>query len=373
MEEAASELHKGRDLVTADDRSKAATLEVLEGQGDVPGASAAYQKAVKLNPADSSSRQSLARLRNARAATRGGEYDDPDKVAEFERYIREARFGEVEPLLAAYVTQERPRSSWGWYALGYSLFAQQKLGEAIQALAKSLEHDLKNAEAHKMIGRSLMIIGRFDAAELEFEEGIRLKPDSAEMHYNLGKLFSMQDNWEPARKALEAAIRLDSSYLEALLALGFALEALGDDAGAIARYERAIALNKERQGRFAGAHVSLSAYYNRTGDADKALDYARQALEIDPRSDPAWFQQAKAQEHVGRLAEAVDSLNQAIALNPRASSHYYVLAGLYRRLGKTEESRRALDSFKRLEREANELEKMRRQQRKSAAAPSGGA
>ena len=105
------------------------------------------------------------------------------------------------------------------------------------------------------------------------------------MHYNLGKLFSVQDNWEPARKALEAAVRLDPKYLEALDALGFALEALGDDAGAVARYEQAIALNQERQGRFASAHVSLSAYYNRTGDPDKALEYARQALELDPKSD----------------------------------------------------------------------------------------
>ena len=50
-----------------------------------------------------------------------------------------------------------------------------------------------------------MIIGRFDAAQVEFEQGIRYKPDSAEIHYNLGKLFSIQDNWEPARKAFEAA------------------------------------------------------------------------------------------------------------------------------------------------------------------------
>ena len=81
---------------------------------------------------------------------------------------------EVEPLLEAYVTRERPRSSWGWYALGYAYFAQQKIRDAIQALARSLELDVKNAEAHKILGRTLMIIGRFDAAQREFEEGIRL-------------------------------------------------------------------------------------------------------------------------------------------------------------------------------------------------------
>ena len=214
-------------------------------------------------------------------------------MAELERYIREARYAEVEPLLAAYV-KERPPSSWGWYALGYSLFAQQKIGESIQALAKSLQLDVTNAEAHKILGRNLMIIGRFDAAQIEFEQAIRYKPDSAEMHYNLGKLFSVQDNWEPARKAFEAAVRIDPSYLEALDALGFALEALGDDAGAVAKYEKAIALNDgAARAPSPPPHVNLSAYYNRTGDPDKALDYARQALALDPKSDRAWFQQGE--------------------------------------------------------------------------------
>ena len=360
--------------VAADDRNKTATLDVLEGRaalekGDLEGAAAKLRHAIQLRPDSTEAQSLLERVRQKQAAPA----DDPGRVAQLENYIREGRYAEVEPLLEAYVTRERPRSSWGWYALGYAYFAQQKIRDAIQALARSLELDVKNAEAHKILGRTLMIIGRFDAAQLEFEEGIRLKPDSAELYYNLGKLFSVQDNWEPARKALEAAVRLDPKYLEALDALGFALEALGDDAGAVARYEQAIALNQERQGRFVSAHVSLSAYHNRTGDPDKALEYARQALALDPRSDAAWFQQAKAQERLGRLAEAVDSLNQAIALNPRASAYYYVLANLYRRLGKAEESRKALDSFKRLEREANELEKMRREHRKNAAAPSGGA
>ncbi|MGH9160046.1 MAG: tetratricopeptide repeat protein, partial [Vicinamibacteraceae bacterium] len=101
-------------------------------------------------------------------------------------------------------------------------------------------------------------------------------------------------------------------------------------------------------------------HYNRTGHPTKALAYAGKALEIDPKSHPAWFQKAKADEREGRLEEAVDSLDQAIALNPRASSYYYVLAGVYRRLGKMDESQEALASFKRLNREAATLEKMRR-------------
>jgi tetratricopeptide (TPR) repeat protein len=401
-EEGTSELQKGRELSSADDRNQNVNLDIAEGraaldkgdldqaatkfrhaiklqpessdaqrylglvlekQGDTEGASDSYEKAVDLNPGDVAARQSLQKLLDTLAGT-----DDPARMADLEGYIRDSRFKEVEPLLTAYV-KEHPQSSWGWYALGYSLFAQQKIGESIRDLAKSLQLDIKNAEAHKILGRDLMIIGRFDAAQTEFEQGIRYDPRSAEMHYNLGKLFSMQDNWGPGRKEFEAALRIDPSYVEALDALGLAQEALGDNAGAVASYEKAIALNQAQNGKFASAHVNLSGYYNRTGDAVKGLEYARQALELDPKSDRAWFQKAKADESQGRLNDAVDSLNRAISFNTRASSYYYVLAGLYRRLGKVKESQEALEVFTRLDKESNELEKMRRSATKPAAIP----
>jgi tetratricopeptide (TPR) repeat protein len=373
-EDATAALQKGRDLVAADDRNQRAALDVAEGRaalekGELEEAAAKLRRAIELRPDSPEARRYLAqalekqgeaksRLANAAAAPVPAA-DDSTRVAELETFIRDSRFKEVEPLLAEYVKQ-RPASSWGWYALGYSLFAQQKIGESIKALAKSLELDIRNAEAHKILGRNLMIIGRFDAAQLEFEQALRYKPDSAELHYNLGKLFSVQDNWEPARKAFESALRLDPSYVEALDALGFALEALGDDAGAIQKYEKAIELNETRRGTFASAHVNLSAYYNRAGEPEKALEHARKAVVLDPKSDRAWFQKGRADERRGSLDDAVDALNQAIALNPRASSYYYVLAGVYRRLGWPDESRKALEMFKRLEQESNELDKKRR-------------
>ena len=401
-DEAAAELRKGRELASADERNQNANMDITEGhmalekghldqasakfrhalelrpesseaqhylavvlekQGDTSGASAAYQKALELNPGDLSARESIETLGEEEAVE-----DDASQVVQFENYIRERRFQEVEALLGAYVKQH-PKSSWGWYALGYSQFAQQKIAESIRALAKSLRLDIRNAEAHKILGRDLMIIGRFDAAQIEFEQGIRYRPQSAEIHYNLGKLFSMQDNWSAARKEFEVALRIDSSYVEDLDALGLALEALGDDAGAVANYQKAIALNESRKGSFASAHVNMSAYYNRTGDSQKAFDYAQKALELDPKSDRAWFQKAKADEHEGKLEDAVDSLSRAISFNPRASSYYYVLANLYRRLGKMEDSRKALDTFTRLDHETNELEKMRRSVGKPAGSP----
>ena len=360
-DEAAAELKKGRDLVVAADRTQNANLDIAEGRaalekGDLEQAAAKFRHAIQLRPDSSDAQRYLAVVEEKQG--KAGK-DDPARVAELEGYIRQGKFKEVESLLGEYV-KERPKSSWGWYALGYSLFAQQKIGDSINALAKSLELDIRNAEAHKTLGRNLMIIGRFDAAQVEFEQGLRYKPDSAEIHYNLGKLFSIQDNWEPAKKQFEAALRIDPSYVEVLDALGFALEALGDDTGALAAYRKAIALNEERKTTFSSPLVNMSAYYNRTDDPAKAVEYADRALGLDDRSDRAWFQKGRASERQGKLDEAVTSLERAISINPRASSYYYVLAGVYRRIGRTDDSQKALETFKRLERESSEFEARRR-------------
>jgi tetratricopeptide (TPR) repeat protein len=423
QQEGAAEVKKGRELSSADERNQNAEIDISEGrvavqrselqeaeakfrhalklqpnspvaqhflgialekEGDMEGAIAAYQKAVELNPGDWNSRQSVSRLKPPEASAQNSSLtglgkssntavseDDPATISQLENYYRESRFKEVESLLALYV-KEHPNSSWGWYALGYSQFAQKKIGESIKSLAESLRLNVKNADAHKILGRDLMVVGRLDAGQVEFEQAIRYAPDSSENYYDLGKLFSMQDNWQAARKQFEDAIRLQPDYVEAIDALGFAQEALDDDSGAVQTYQKAIALNEQRHGKFVSAHVNLSAYYNRTGQPAKALDYARKALELDPKSDSAWFQMARADDRQGQLQAAADSLNHAISLNPRSSSYYYVLSGVYRRLGNLNESKKALESFTRLDQENNELEKMRRNISNSRGTPHPG-
>ena len=86
-----------------------------------------------------------------------------------------------------------------------------------------------------------MIIGRFDAARVEFKQALPSQPDSAESACNLGKLFSIQDNREPARRQFEAALRIEPGDREAIVGLGFAL----DPRAARAWFQKGRALARE--------------------------------------------------------------------------------------------------------------------------------
>jgi tetratricopeptide (TPR) repeat protein len=239
-------------------------------------------------------------------------------------------------------------------------YGQQRIGDAIRELANSLKLDLNNAEAHKMLGKALMIIGRYDAALIEMQQAAQLDPRSAEIRYNLGKIYSAHDNYPLARPALEEAIRLDPDYMEAYDALGFVCEALGDDPAALANYRKSIEWNEQRAGRFVGPYINLSAYYNRIGQVDEALAYAQKAIQLDAKSDAAYFQAGKAHVRNEDWEKAAEALETATALNPAVSSYYYVLGGAYRSLGKPEQSRQATEKFQELEKRAKEFERTRR-------------
>jgi tetratricopeptide (TPR) repeat protein len=326
-------------------------------KGETADAAAAFRTALERDPRRSDIRGELDRLAGPPKTL---SVDDPSTVAALEAYFRDRRFVEVQPLLEEYL-KGRPNSSWGWYALGYSLFSQQKLGESIKALSRSLSLNVANAEAHKVLGRTLMMIGRFEVAQVEFEQGEKYDPKSAEIPFNLGRLYSIQDQYLPAKAAFERSLRNNPQYMEAHDGLGFALEALGEDEAAIAAYQRSIQLNEARAAGYATPYINLSAYYNRKGETDAALEYARKAVAVNAKADRGYFQMARAHERVGEFDAAATALNRAIGINPRVASYYYVLSTIYRRQGKLEESRGAMEKFSKLNRESDELEERRRE------------
>ena len=298
--------------------------------------------------------------------------DDPTTVRILEDLIRQQQYKEVETRILEYL-KGNPNSWWGHYVLGYAQFGQRRVGDSITALAKSLQLNINNADAHRLLGRNLMTIGRFDAAQIELEQALKLRPQWAEAHHDLAKIYSAHDNYPPAKRLLEEALRLDTSYMEAYDLLGFVMEALGDDNAAISNYKKSAGINESRNGNYTGPYVNLAAYYNRTGESALAMQYARKALELNPRADGAAFQLGRALDRLEKWPEAAEALNLAIQVNPNASSYHYVLGGVYHRLGKTKESQEQMEIFRKLQKETADFEQKRRESRREESRPVNGA
>jgi len=279
--------------------------------------------------------------------------------------IRQDKYNEVELPLLQYL-KDHPGSWRAHYLQGYVLFRSRKVGDSIRELARSLELNVNNPEAHKMLGKDLVLIGKFDYAQTELQQAVRLKPDSAEIHYSLGEVYSARDMFPAAKAEFTAAIQLDGNYAEAFNALGFTEESLGDDAHALQAYQRAIDIAERQKTKFAAPYVNLGAYYNREKKPELALEYARKAIERDPKSDLGYYQAARAHQIRNEWEQAAEALRKASSINPSSAQYYYVLADVYRKLGKPKESLAALDTFQRLKRESDLVDNQVRDAREAS-------
>lgn len=273
--------------------------------------------------------------------------NDLEQLQRFEHDIGDGKFHEVEALLRRYL-KVHPDSARAYYDLGYVLFRTHRIGASIEALAKSLQLDIRNPEAHKILGLNFTIVGKYDEAQIEMEQAARLQPDSAEIHYFLGRIHYTRNAFPLAKREFEEAIRLNPLYMKAYNNLGLTMEAMGDDKVALANYEKAFELMKRQGLKSEWPYINVCAMYNRLNRPGRALEYCQKAIELNPKSDQAFFETARARMSQKDWDGAAKALRSAIKINPRFAKFHYVLSTVYRKIGEPGESEREMAAFRKL-------------------------
>jgi tetratricopeptide (TPR) repeat protein len=276
-------------------------------------------------------------------------------LAQAEQDIREARYAAAIGVLQPFV-QNHPDSWRAHYDLGYALFRvrgstsslDQNLRQSIRELARSLELNEQNADAHKILGLDLTMIQRDDLAGREFAEAVRLAPLSAENHYFLGRYFMRRGEYENAAAELRKAIALNPGDRKALENLGITLDRLGSSDEALRCLQRAVELDEHDDTHSEEPYLDLARHFRDHGNTAGALQLALKAAAINPRSEEALLQLALSYRVIQDWPHALAALEQAAKLDPCAAQTQYLLGRTYRSLGKIELSQQAFASFKRL-------------------------
>ncbi len=194
-------------------------------------------------------------------------------------YFELGRYGEAAAVWKR-VTEVLPDSSWGYLTLGA---AQQATGDKKGAEAnyrKSIEHD-PSRQGWSNLGTLLYAEGRYEDARRAFEEALRLVPNSATGHRNLGDVLGR----------------------------------LGDSKGARRQYLKAADLAREDVRVTPGdgmAHARLAVYEAKAGRRAEALVHLEAALRLSPESVEVLYRKAVVYALTGKQAEAREALDQAI-------------------------------------------------------------
>lgn len=164
-------------------------------------------------------------------------------------------------------------------------------GEVLRTTASFRPASTGNSVA-ELFARGVALEGDPSAAEeaiLSYKEVLKLDPDYAPAHINLGTLYYNQSDYDRAEEHYRKAIECDSRYSLAYFDLGNVLDETQRLEEAISAYKVALLLAPT----YADAHYNLALAYERSQQPRLALKHWRAYLKLDGQGP--WAVHARAQ------------------------------------------------------------------------------
>jgi len=206
-----------------------------------------------------------------------------------------------------------------------------------------------DALAHVNLGNALLEIpGRMPDAISEYRRAVRIYPNYADAHNNLGAILLQSGRTTEAVAEYRAAVRLDPDYPDAHSNLGSALSRIpGRLPEAAAELEIAVRLDPENARRRAALGNVLLQMPGRIPEAVAQLETA---VKIDPDLTDAHYSLAVALAQIpGRLPDAVVEFNTVLRSRPDdAGSHYQLGVSLSRMPGKLPDAIQEIEAAARI-------------------------
>jgi tetratricopeptide (TPR) repeat protein len=157
--------------------------------------------------------------------------------------------------------------------------------------------------------------GDEEAAEREFQQAIKLRPDFAQAHYNLAALCMEQKRDGSAMKHYREAIRYDSGFTDAYIALAQLYGKLSITEKALPLFEEAM----RRKPNNYGLMMEYATILQDGGRSEEALEIATKALELAPQDDlPTMLTMSKLLLNAGRHDETLQYGRKVLEVHPDA-------------------------------------------------------
>jgi tetratricopeptide (TPR) repeat protein len=216
----------------------------------------------------------------------------------------EFRLSHYDPALhiAKQLRDVDPQSGWAVYWMSK---AHDALAEECFVKVGILDPD--SARVHQMLAEHYLKLSEYPKAKMEFQNAVRLSPESPDLHLGWGTALSRSGDYEAAERELRTTLQLTP--------------------------------------KADFAHYELGHLYVRQNRWQAAIE---QLQEVSPDATvllSARLDLAKAESEVGNKPEAINNLLSVASLD-HDGEVYFRLAALYRSLGDEKHAHDALATFK---------------------------
>jgi tetratricopeptide (TPR) repeat protein len=214
--------------------------------------------------------------------------------------------------------------------------ALTELGRAAAALPyfeEGLRLRPDSFDVHNNYGIALAALGRWPEAVAQYERALRLQPDAAELHNNLANALVKTGRLSEALEHYETAAKLEPDFVEAEVNWGRSLAEAGRLAAALPHFEKVLRVRPD-----AAAHTDLANALAAAGRPGAAIPHYEAALRLQPDGALDHCNLGNAFACLGRFPEAVAQFEAAVRLQPAMAEAQHNLAAALMRLGRPTEA-----------------------------------
>ncbi|MFA5293727.1 MAG: tetratricopeptide repeat protein [Phycisphaerae bacterium] len=200
------------------------------------------------------------------------------------------------------------------------------------------EHTLQVTENNSLIlsnyATYLGELGRFDESIEKSNKFLKIKPDSAEAHNNLGSTLLKIDRTDEAIGHFRAAIKYNPNLPQASFNLAVALQKKGKLEEAVYYYKQALKIKPN----YVDAYLNLAITLNELEKYDQAVEFFNKALEFDRNNIFAHGYRGMALAAAGETDKAIEEIRFVLTIRPNDVEMYRNLGILLERRGRTAEA-----------------------------------
>ncbi len=260
-------------------------------------------------------------------------------------------FAAADGALRRYLTL-RADSEDALYLLGFVLHRENKPSASLEVYTKAAARKAPTADDLKIVGLDYVLLNDYPDAIKWLEKAVELDAANKDAWYYLGRAYYTRGLLEPARKAFETVLTLDSRDAKAENNLGLILESQAKLDQAVAAYRQAIAWQAKNPHESEQPYVNLGSLLLQQDRAAEAIAFLEKAVALAPADATCRLKLGTAYLRLARLAEAREELEKAAQLDPENAAIHYQLGRFYKQVHQMDRAKAEFQRTEELQRRA---------------------
>jgi tetratricopeptide (TPR) repeat protein len=248
-------------------------------------------------------------------------------------------FREAEAALRTFLAQN-DLSAEAHSMLGYSLLRQDKPRESLTEYTRAAALERPSGAMLESVGQDYVLLEDWPDADKWTLRAVQMDPKNADAWYSLGRIRYNEQRFRDSLSCFQKVLTLAPKSVKAENNLGLTYEALNETDAAVIAYRQAVAWQEAGPAKERSEQplLNLAVVLLHRGNLSEAEPLLKQAATLSPNDSHIHEQLGHLYLQGAEYEAAEHEFERACELSPDSSGLHFLLGQAYRHLGQTKEA-----------------------------------